>query len=106
MVEKLDIKRDLSRNPLFDTMFVLQNMDMKVFEILGLKATSMEFKLNTSKFDMTLSAYEALGQLEFSLEYCTKLYKKETIERLSNHYINILKAIIDESNAKLRKSAC
>ena len=29
LVEKLNVRRDLSRNPLFDTMFVLQNMDRR-----------------------------------------------------------------------------
>ncbi|MCY9517807.1 condensation domain-containing protein, partial [Paenibacillus apiarius] len=37
LVEKLQVTRDLSRNPLFDTMFALQNMDDKDFELAGLR---------------------------------------------------------------------
>ena len=33
LVEQVDVERDTSRNPLFDTMFAMQNMDTREIEI-------------------------------------------------------------------------
>ncbi|MHB8065926.1 MAG: amino acid adenylation domain-containing protein, partial [Ruminiclostridium sp.] len=93
LVEKLDIQRDMGRNPLFDTMFVLQNtgdMDININE-LSFNPYPIENKV--SKFDITLYAVERNNKIYFELEYCAKLYKKGTMERLAGHYINILNEI-------------
>ncbi|WP_151738070.1 condensation domain-containing protein, partial [Paenibacillus tengchongensis] len=39
LVEQLDVRRDMSRNPLFDTLFVLQNTDRGQLEVEGLNFT-------------------------------------------------------------------
>ncbi|MFZ5987148.1 MAG: amino acid adenylation domain-containing protein, partial [Bacillota bacterium] len=93
LVEKLNIKRDISRSPLFDTIFVLQNVDFKELNAGALKVSPYRFKGNTSKFDISLSAVDTDEKIEFGIEYCTKLFKQETIERLSQHFTNILKSI-------------
>jgi len=103
LVEKLDIKRDMSRNPLFDTMLILQNMDTKSIELEKLKTTFYKFKDTISKFDITLSAVEADGGIHFNLQYCTKLFKAETIERLIGHFVNILQAIALKPCLKLKE---
>ena len=101
LVEKLEIKRDLSRNPLFDVMFVLQNEDLGDLEIEGLKLKPYEYENTTAKFDITLNAAEVGDKVVFSLEYCTKLYKKETIERLGRHYIKLLDGICEKPYGKI-----
>ncbi|EPR14447.1 condensation domain-containing protein, partial [Ruminiclostridium papyrosolvens] len=58
LVEKLDIRRDISRNPLFDAMLVMQNMDIPKFEIQGLKFNQHYINSKSSKFDLTLEAVE------------------------------------------------
>ena len=90
LVEKLNLRRDLSRNPLFDTMLALQNMDMSSSEIAGLKFTPYDFKNEISKFDLTIWAVESGPTIQLDIEYCTQLFKKETIERLARHFRNIL----------------
>ena len=50
IVEKLAIKRDLSRNPLFDVMFILQNMDMGTVDIEGLKCREINIDNRISKY--------------------------------------------------------
>ncbi|MBX4267646.1 AMP-binding protein, partial [Clostridium estertheticum] len=101
LIEELDIRRDLSRNALFDTMFVLQNLDIKELEINNLKFKQYEFENKISKFDLTLSATEIGEEIIFNMEYCTKLYKKETIERLIGHFLNILKEVAENPKIKL-----
>ena len=41
LVEKLNIPRDMSRNPLFDTMFVMQNTDNTILAAGGIKICSL-----------------------------------------------------------------
>ncbi len=101
LVQKLDLSRNMSRNPLFDTMFVLHNYDHAELAIEGLTFAPYPFENGISKFDITFSAEEWDGKIGFIVEYCTKLFKRETIERLSSHYLNILKQIIDNVDVKL-----
>ncbi len=101
LVDKLNIRRDLSRNALFDTMFVLQNTDTKEIELLNTKIRDCEFRGKESRFDITLEAEEKEEEIKFNLEYCTRLFKRETIERMIEHYKNILKEVAEDSEIKL-----
>ncbi|MGB7605975.1 MAG: amino acid adenylation domain-containing protein, partial [Lutisporaceae bacterium] len=93
LVDKINVRRDLSRNPIFDVMFAMQNTSTESRAIEDLEISYYDAGNKISKFDMSLNAEEAGDRILLSLEYCTKLFKKETVERLSKHYINILKAI-------------
>ncbi|MBU3093333.1 amino acid adenylation domain-containing protein [Clostridium sp. CF011] len=101
LVKKLDIRKDLSRNALFDAMFVLQNTDVYGIDIDSLKFKPYSFEYKMSKFDITLSAIEAKGEISFNIEYCTKLFKRETIERVIQHFINILKEVSENPEIKI-----
>ena len=101
LVEKLDIRKELSRNALFDTMFVSKNIDMEEIDIEGITLKPYGFGLDISKFDITLTTVETEEKIEFNLEYCTKLFKRETIERLKDHFINILKEVVENPEKKI-----
>ncbi|MCX6582111.1 MAG: amino acid adenylation domain-containing protein [Candidatus Aminicenantes bacterium] len=90
LVEKASVTRDTGRNPLFDTMLNLRNMDISEIQITGLKMTPFPFEENISKFDLTLRAFDAPSNLRFTFEYCTKLFKTVTIER----FVGFFKAVI------------
>ncbi|WP_291583726.1 non-ribosomal peptide synthetase, partial [Clostridium sp. UBA6640] len=104
LVENLNLRRDTSRNPLFDVMFnmvdTVTSRDIKLDDIV-LKAYSNGNKI--SKFDLTLNAVESDIKIIFSIEYCSKLFKKETIERLGSHYVRILDNIVSNKEIKLRE---
>ena len=51
----------------------------------------MNPKSNVSKFDLTLHVVENESTLLYSIEYCTKLFKEETIDRMGLHLNEILK---------------
>ncbi|MEK4732085.1 non-ribosomal peptide synthase/polyketide synthase [Paenibacillus sp. FSL L8-0641] len=93
LVEKLNVKRDMSRNPLFDTMFVLQNTGSSELKIDRLKFIPYTNEFRISKFDLTLNARETQEGIAFDLEYATRLFKKETVERFAAHYLNVLEEI-------------
>jgi fengycin family lipopeptide synthetase D len=101
LVEQVEIDRDVSRNPLFEVMFVFQNMDFPKVEIAGLKISPYKHKSRRSKFDLGLSAVEAEEKLLFSFEYCTKLFKQGTIEKFISFYKKIISSILNNANKQI-----
>ena len=103
LVDKLDLKRDMSRNPLFDVMLVLQNMNLEGREIEGIEIVPFEYEKTVTKFDILLTGIENKGRILFELEYSTALFKKETIERMIGHFRIIINEIIKNPSIQLSK---
>ncbi|HEX3044758.1 MAG TPA: condensation domain-containing protein, partial [Bacillota bacterium] len=101
LVDKLNLERDLSRNPLFDVMFALQNMDNPVIVIDDLQFARYPLENKTSKFDLTLEAVQFQQNLTINFEYSTCLFKKETIERLARHFWIIVDQILSDPKLKI-----
>ncbi|HEU4962493.1 MAG TPA: amino acid adenylation domain-containing protein, partial [Bacilli bacterium] len=89
LVEQLDIPRDLSRNPLFDTLFVLQNADQGQLDVEGLRFTPYPFDSGIAKFDLTVTAEEVGDHIDFTLTYNKDLFAKSTANRFVGHFINL-----------------
>ncbi len=94
LVEDLNLRRDMGRNPLFDVMFAMENMDIETLQTDELEFIDYNFDFNVSKFDLTLFAEEIENKLKCQLEYATRLFKKDTIERLGNHFIKVVKEVV------------
>nr|AFG19378.1 bacillomycin D synthetase B [Bacillus amyloliquefaciens] len=103
LVEKLGVKRDLSRNPLFDTMFVLQNTEQTDIELDSLAVRPYEQTNTAAKFDLQLTFVMNPHEIQGSFEYCTKLFKQKTIATLSKDYAMILSAIIKDPSIPLKE---
>ncbi|MEE4570346.1 condensation domain-containing protein, partial [Paenibacillus polymyxa] len=101
LVEKLDIVRDASRNPLFDTMFVLQNTESQEAKLETLSFSPYVQEHRISKFDLTLSMSDEDGQIKGSFEYCTKLFGADAIERLTGDLIVILSQVAANPDLQL-----
>ncbi|MCW3466087.1 non-ribosomal peptide synthetase [Chitinophaga nivalis] len=94
LVEQLQLERDLSRNPLFDVLFLYQNFDDISWDIPGLTLTPYTYQHPVAKLDLTLIVAEEADQLQWQLEYATALFKEETIRRAICYFENIIAAII------------
>ncbi|MGE5341852.1 MAG: amino acid adenylation domain-containing protein [Candidatus Omnitrophota bacterium] len=101
LVQQVVTDRAAGRNPLFDTMFELQNIDMQNLDIRGLKLSPYEYENKTSKFDLSLTGLESKGKLLFVFEYSTALFKQETIERFIGYFKNILYQVIENKDRYL-----
>jgi amino acid adenylation domain-containing protein len=101
LMEVLDMPRDISRNPLFDVMLVVQNYDQEALTIPGLKLTPYEYNHQISKLDLTLTAIEFEEGLYFNFEYSTELFAAQTIDRLIQYFKNIVTEVVTEPNKKL-----
>ena len=102
LVEELQPERDLSRSPLFQVMFVLQNMPMEDLELPGLTLKSIEGKSEISKFDLTLDISRlADGRLRCAFEYNSDLFEVNRIKRMCGHYRELLKGIVVQPSSRL-----
>ncbi|HLP48277.1 MAG TPA: amino acid adenylation domain-containing protein, partial [Candidatus Kapabacteria bacterium] len=113
LVDKLSLKRDMGRNPLFDVMFVMQNInsvstnqDDTSQSVTGQPiqpGVPKEFKniAQTAKFDLTFFAAEIGLKAVFTLQYCTKIFKKESIERFIHYFKRIVGMVATEPGIKI-----
>ncbi|MCX6581315.1 MAG: condensation domain-containing protein [Candidatus Aminicenantes bacterium] len=101
LVEKAAPNLDNSRNPLFDVMFTLQNLDIPALHIPGLALKPYPHESVTAKFDLNLIGIEKNEALLFTLEYSSKLFKSDTIGRFSGYFKDIITAILENRDIKL-----
>jgi iturin family lipopeptide synthetase B len=104
LIEKINVRRDISRNPIFDVMFNMTNIDYGTdldLDSLILKQNATENK--TSKVDLTLSAFETDKSLILNCQYSSKLFKRDTIERLINDINLIVDAICKNRAMTIRE---
>ena len=101
LINKLNIKRETSRNPLFDTMFTYQNNGLKEIKLNNIKSEYYIPDTHISKFDLTIELIPSDNGINISFEYATKLFKESFIRNLSNHYLNIIHTILENLEIKI-----
>jgi len=101
IVDSVVKQRDMSRSPVFQVTFALQNTP-KVPELrLGdLILEGEDPKQNVSKFDLVFSISETENGLHGIVEYCTDLFKEETINKMIAHFKNILTSVVKDPQQK------
>ena len=86
--------RDLSRSPIFQVMFVLQNAPAEKASLGPLQVSRFSFDPEVSKFDLTLTFLEADGELSGSFEFATALFDQTTIVRMTDHLRQIFESTV------------
>ncbi|WP_340019603.1 HAD-IIIC family phosphatase [Paenibacillus sp. FSL H3-0457] len=103
LVERLNLKRDLNANPLFDVVFTFQNANIDKIECEDLILSYEDIQFDTSKFFLTLFVQQKNEQLFLSIEYSTMLFEKEMIENMMNNYIKIIKMMVENDSISLKE---
>ncbi|WP_147206404.1 non-ribosomal peptide synthetase, partial [Segetibacter aerophilus] len=102
VVDAVMNQRDMSRSPLFQVMFILQNApDVPTLQLGDVELSSKGIDHNTSKFDLTFLALETKQGIQGTVEYCTDLYSQQTIERLIIHFKELLNSIVKSPKQKI-----
>jgi hypothetical protein len=104
VVEELQPLRDLSRNPIFQVSFALQNAPIQELELLGLTVRTQEFESLTTRFDLECHVWDVAGGLQGFLFYSTDLFEEETIERLLTHYRKFLEEVIANPDQRVSET--
>jgi amino acid adenylation domain-containing protein len=100
LVEELQLERDLSRNPLFQVMFALQNVPRPEPRLADLQMSIERVESGTAKVDLYLSIEDA-EQLKGTLEYNTDLFDAATVRRMVGNFKNLLQDIAADANRRL-----
>jgi amino acid adenylation domain-containing protein len=104
LVEELQPERDLSRTPLFQVMFVMQNNPMPELKMGSVSMSPLIIEGATSKFDITLSIMEeADANMSGWLEYNTDLFDQPMIESMIGHYNTLLRSIITDADQRVSR---
>ncbi|MCR8844949.1 amino acid adenylation domain-containing protein [Paenibacillus sp. SC116] len=94
LVKELQVERDMSRTPIFQSMFVMQNAVEKL-KLSGLKIEEQDVDTGEAEFELTLIAEETEQGLLFDFSFDTDLFEKSTIVRMAAHFELLLQGIID-----------
>lgn len=101
LVEQLQLERDLSRNPLFDVVMVMQNQEEERSHTSGSIWSEHEAEVQTAKFDLTLNITPVAEGYHAQWEFARGLFKQATVERLASHYKQILSELTENPQRSL-----
>lgn len=101
LIDKLKIKREANKNPLFQVLFVVQNA-----QIESIKTNNLLWNLEiedseTSKFDFSVQIFEINNKLSVKFEYDSELFEDDTMERWKEHFKLLLQEIVKNPNKKV-----
>ena len=99
LVKKLGVKMDNSRNPLFDVMFTYQNKEENIVKLNGKDVNIVEIYNNIAKFNLLLEVKPKTHTI--NIEYCTDLFREETIVNFFEHYMNTIEYVMNNTNSKI-----
>uniref|UniRef100_UPI000E599383 non-ribosomal peptide synthetase n=1 Tax=Taibaiella koreensis TaxID=1268548 RepID=UPI000E599383 len=106
LLDDLEVKRDMSRNPLFDVMLSFRAGHQEEIPFADLLLRAVPFRNDISKMDLSLEVTsEDGGDWHACIEYATKLFSRETIKRLAGHFNHILEQIAADPLIQLKNIA-
>ncbi|HEY9901691.1 MAG TPA: amino acid adenylation domain-containing protein, partial [Candidatus Sericytochromatia bacterium] len=115
LVEELQPERSLSRHPLFQVVFALQNAPMEALELPELTLSPLTIDFKTTRFDLEFNLWEASQgfrslwgeRWEHSegirgvVVYNTDLFDAATITRMLGHFQTLLEGIVANPHARI-----
>ncbi len=107
LVEEIAPQREPNIQPLFQVLFVLQNVptgtsDSQMGKGLPAPADGDEGMMF---YDLTLSLVESEGSLTGKLHYSTDILNRETVESLARHFRTLLENIVSSPDTPLSTQA-
>ncbi|HZF09879.1 MAG TPA: non-ribosomal peptide synthase/polyketide synthase [Thermoanaerobaculia bacterium] len=101
LVEKLAPERSLSRSPLSQVLFALQQTPSPVSLPEGLGLELIELDSGTAKLDLALALAEESGGLVGRIEYSRDLFDPSTLKLLAAHFAALLSGMVAHPEAPL-----
>ncbi|MCP5064702.1 MAG: amino acid adenylation domain-containing protein, partial [Ignavibacteriae bacterium] len=101
IVEELQPVRDLSHQPIFQVMFVFQNIPSADGNIEELTVLPFEMESQTTNFDLSFTLQENQDEVFGAIDFNTDLFEESTIERLVEHFNILLEKITKDPDIEI-----
>jgi amino acid adenylation domain-containing protein len=101
LVEELRPERHLSNTPLFQVLFVMDNVPTKNLQLPGLTLSPIEVETKTAKFDIALFMSETEAGITGSWLYKKDLFAAEKIASLLDNFQALLASITTQPDARI-----
>ena len=101
IVEVLQPERDLSRSPLFEVLFGMQNISITGFELSGLMLSVLGVEGSTAKFALSLDMWEEPEGLKGLFEYNTDLFDATTVAQMAIHFEALLESAAENPDQSI-----
>ncbi|HEY9422995.1 MAG TPA: amino acid adenylation domain-containing protein, partial [Thermoanaerobaculia bacterium] len=96
IVEEVVVERNLAVSPLFQVLFVLQNVPTEELEVPGLVFSPLDVDTGLAKFDLSLAMQERPAGFVGTLEHNTDLFDSSTVERLLARFAALLETAVND----------
>lgn len=100
LIDLLDIERDISRHPIFQVLFSVQdfgrNLENDQYHLIDLQDC-----FPSAKYDLEFVLDGSTECIQGQVKYATKLYKKSTVEQMVQHFQYLLEQIMAQPTASI-----
>ena len=106
LVGELDLARDVSRSPLFQAVFTMQNFQLRDHSRAGSGGLTVSWgpvEVAATRFDLECQVVELTDSLRCTLTYNTSLFAPETMVRLAEHWTAFLRAVVADPTQHLSR---
>ncbi|GHH24944.1 non-ribosomal peptide synthetase [Streptomyces rubradiris] len=104
LARRLGAVPEPGRNPLFDVLFALQDIDFHRVRRAGLTARTELVNPGTTRFDLNLQAYLRPDELRLDLEYATDLYDSASVRCLLDAYLEAVAELLADPTAPVLRA--
>ena len=84
------------------TISVFQNPELVRADGTELHLVSLKSERKSARKDLNLEAFDTGDELRFEFQYCTRLFKKETIATFSQYFKEALSTTIEDPEKKIK----
>ena len=103
LVEELRPERRLGHNPLFQVMFVFQNVPVGELTLAGLTLEPFRIDRELSMFDLSLVMVEQGGRLLAEIVYSRDVFEAASIERMAERFRTLLEGIVAQPDRRIHE---
>jgi len=104
LIEELHPERALSRNQLFQMLFIFHEHSVEQsVKLPGLSVRHLRIELGTARFDLSLAMTKEKNRLSGCVEYNTDLFDRASITRLLGHFQVLLEGIVLDSDLPISR---
>ncbi|MBN2441955.1 MAG: amino acid adenylation domain-containing protein [Spirochaetales bacterium] len=103
LIDELHVKRDMSHSPLCQVTFSYEESPIKDISMSGVAIHFSEISTNTSRVELELELTEENDILTGWFNFCTHSFKKSSIQRMIEHFINIIDSVLKNPEVQIKE---